>query len=116
MLENLIHSTILIVDDEWVNVHLLDRMLKEAGYTNVHNTTDSRQALGLFLELKPDVVLLDLLMPFLDGFGLIQQIREKMDPGDYIPLLVLTADITNETRQRALSSGAKAFLTKPLGL
>jgi putative two-component system response regulator len=116
MLGSLIHSKILIVDDEWANVHLLERLLKEAGFINLRTTTDSREALRIYRELRPDILLLDLLMPFLDGFAVIKQLREEMEPDDYIPILVLTADITNETKERALSSGAKDFLTKPLDL
>jgi len=116
MLTDLNRSSILVVDDEPANVHLLDRFLKEAGFSEIRTTTDSRQALRLFEEQKPDIVLLDLLMPFLDGFAVMRQLSEAAPPDTYVPILVLTADITNETKQRALSSGAKDFLTKPLDL
>lgn len=116
MLRSLIHSKILIIDDEWANVHLLERFLREAGFTNLRTTTDSREALQVYREAQPDIVLLDLLMPFLDGFDVLRQFEEEAEPGEYVPILVLTADITNETKQRALSSGAKDFLTKPLDL
>ena len=114
MFEQLSRSTILIVDDEPVNVHLLERVLEESGFTNVFGTSDSRQALPLFHELHPDLILLDLLMPFFDGFAVMGQIQAVTSPGDYLPILVLTADITGETKRRALSSGAMDFLTKPL--
>jgi len=110
------HCRILVVDDEPANVHLLDRFLKEAGFTNIRTTNDPREALRIYREQQPDIVLLDLLMPFLDGFAVMRQLGDEMEPGTYVPILVLTADITNEAKQRALSSGAKDFLTKPLDL
>ncbi|HLJ14679.1 MAG TPA: HD domain-containing phosphohydrolase [Bryobacteraceae bacterium] len=116
MHKSLTVSKILIVDDEWPNVHLLDRFLQEAGFTNLRYTTDPTQALGLYKEFQPDLVLLDLLMPFLDGFAVMKQLCEHTESGEYTPILVLTADITSATKQRALSSGAKDFLTKPLDL
>ncbi len=116
MLGSLIHSRILVVDDEWPNVHLLERFLQEAGFTNVRSTSDPREASRIYREMRPDIVLLDLLMPFLNGFEVMKQLREEESPGAYVPIIVLTADITNETKQRALSSGAKDFLTKPLDL
>src|SRR5579872_3481057 len=116
MLETALSSRILIVDDEWPNVHLLARLLKEAGFTNVYSTTDSRQVLGLYREVRPDLVLLDVLMPYLDGFAVMKQLFDESDPNEYLPILMLTADITAETKQKALSSGAKDFLTKPLDL
>jgi putative two-component system response regulator len=113
MLKDLKRSSILIVDDEPVNVLLLERILEESGFTSVFSTTDSTQTLALYKNLQPDLILLDLSMPFLDGFAVMEKLRENTLPGDYMPILVLTADITNETKQRALSSGAMDFLTKP---
>src|ERR1700681_1853957 len=99
MLENLTQSRILVIDDEWQNVHLLDRCLKDAGFPNVRGTTDSKQALGLYKELRPDLVLLDLFMPFLDGFAVMKQLCGEIELGEYVPILVLTADIAQETKQ-----------------
>jgi putative two-component system response regulator len=113
MFDDLIRSKILIVDDEPVNVLLLERVLEESGYGNIFSMTDSTQVLALYKKLQPDLILLDLLMPRLDGFAVMKQLGETTDPGDYMPILVLTADITNETKQRALSSGAMDFLVKP---
>jgi len=109
-------SRLLIVDDEWANVHLLERFFREQGFTNLQTTTDSREALPLFRQFRPDIVLLDLLMPYVDGFSIMVQIGRELMADDYVPILVLTADITNVTKQRALSSGAKDFLTKPVDL
>lgn len=116
MPQDLNSSTILVVDDESRNIHLLKRFLNEAGFANLHTTTDSRQALGMYKQLQPDLVLLDISMPFLDGFEVMKQFDEACGLEEFIPILVLTADITPETRRRALSCGAKDFLTKPLDL
>ncbi|MEP6733332.1 MAG: EAL domain-containing protein [bacterium] len=107
-------ARILIVDDEQANVRLLERLLLTGGHTEVWSTTDSREALTLFSEMHPDLVLLDLQMPHLDGFAVMEQLRTKMSAGEFLPILVLTADTTRETKDRALSCGAKDFLTKPL--
>ncbi len=107
-------ACILIVDDEQANVRLLERLLLSGGYSEVHGTTDPRLALTLFDELRPDLVMLDLHMPHVDGFALLAMLRDRAKAGEYLPVLVLTADTTRETRDRALSSGAKDFLTKPL--
>ena len=107
-------ARILIVDDEPANVLLLERILGRAGYEDVVTTTDPRQALSLFDERKPDLVLLDLMMPELDGFGVMQELSRRIPEGVLLPILVLTADATKEARERALSMGARDFLTKPL--
>jgi signal transduction histidine kinase len=106
-------ATILVVDDEEANVDLLQQMLARAGYTHVIGTTDARQALPLVLSHDPDLILLDLLMPHLDGFAVLEQLRAHLPAGEYRPVLVLTADITREAKQRALAGGASDFLTKP---
>lgn len=113
MLKDLKNSTVLVVDDEPVNVHLLERILEESGYARVFGTTDSTQVLALHERLRPDIVLLDLLMPFVDGFAVMEQLGRVTHIDDYMPILVLTADITNEIKRRALASGAMDFLTKP---
>jgi diguanylate cyclase (GGDEF)-like protein len=107
-------ACILIVDDEQANVRLLERLLLSGGYSEVHGTTDPRLALTLFDEVRPDLVMLDLHMPHVDGFALLETLRDRAKGGEYLPVLVLTADTTRETRDRALSNGAKDFLTKPL--
>ena len=104
---------ILIVDDEKANIRFLEIVLQKAGYTNVHSTTDSRQALMLFRSIQPDIVLLDLTMPHLDGFAVMGQLHQEF-PDHVIPILVLTADATSIAKHRALKGGANDFLTKPL--
>jgi len=107
-------AKVLIVDDEPANVRLLERILGLAGCHQVRSTTDSRQALPLFLEIEPDIVLLDLNMPHFNGFAVLEQLKAAIPAEDYLPILVLTADITIETKRHALAGGAKDFLTKPL--
>ncbi len=107
-------AKILIVDDEPSNVRLLERILEISGCTQVRGITDSRQALPLYFEFEPDIVLLDLNMPHLDGFAIMRQLAAAVPTEDYVPVLVLTADITTETKRRALAGGARDFVTKPL--
>ena len=107
------HARILIVDDQLPNVRLLERLLGQMGYTNLQATTDSREALRLHGAFQPDLVLLDLLMPHLDGFAVMEQLRAVIAEDTYVPILVLTADITPVAKQRALAMGARCFLTKP---
>ena len=105
---------ILIVDDEQANVRLLERLLLTGGFTDVRGTTDPTEVVALYDQYRPDIVLLDLHMPRMDGFAVMDALREKIGENEYMPLLVLTADMTREAKERALSSGAKDFLTKPL--
>ena len=112
--EILQRARILIIDDEQPNVRLLERLLLTGGFTDVRGTTDSRNALDLFDEVKPDLILLDLHMPHMDGFAVLDAIRSRRDENEYLPILVLTADTTREAKERALTAGAMDFLTKPL--
>jgi len=106
-------ARILVVDDERVNVVLLERILEQDGYRNVKTTTDSSQAAALYEEFEPDLVLLDLHMPGLDGFAVMEQLEGRVPSGTFLPILILTADIRPEIKRRALSAGAKDFVTKP---
>jgi putative two-component system response regulator len=106
-------ARLLVVDDEPANVLLLERILDEAGYYNHTATTDPRQVLALYAQYDPDVVLLDLAMPHLDGFAVMEQLRQVIPAGTFLPILVLTADATDQAKQRALSDGATDFLVKP---
>lgn len=106
------NATILIVDDQEANIELLEGFLAD-DYTNVKSTSDPRRALPLFNALAPDLILLDLHMPHLDGFAVMEQLQACIPPGAYVPILVLTADVSPDVKQRALSEGAKDFLSKP---
>jgi signal transduction histidine kinase len=106
--------TLLMVDDEAPNLELLEEFLGGQGLGRLVSTTDAREALPLFETHAPDIVLLDLHMPHLGGFEVMQQLRARTLPGDFVPILVLTADASRSTRARALADGANDFLTKPL--
>ncbi|MFN2509224.1 MAG: response regulator [Chthoniobacterales bacterium] len=106
-------ARILIIDDEMPNVRLLERILERARFQNVRSTTDSREVERIFQEFQPDLVLTDWVMPHVDGAAVIGQIRELIGSDDYLPVVVLTADVTQQTKERALRAGATDFLTKP---
>ena len=110
------NARILIVDDEQANIDVLSGLLEFKDYTNVYTTTDPRLVAGLFQEINPDIILLDLMMPHLTGFQILEQIMPLIPESDYLPILVLTADITTNSKLRALAGGAKDFLTKPFDL
>ncbi|HEX8552509.1 MAG TPA: HD domain-containing phosphohydrolase [Abditibacteriaceae bacterium] len=107
------HAQLLIVDDEPSNVLLLEDILQEAGYTSVTSTTDSRQVAQLCENVSPDIILLDLMMPHLDGFEILRQLQNGSSAEPFLPVLVLTADVAPQTKRRALAAGAHDFLTKP---
>jgi len=104
---------ILIVDDEPVNAALLEAMLDISGYTHFKSITDSRLALEACKTFNPDLILLDLLMPHVDGFAILESLRANSNE-IYLPIVVLTADMTEEAKLRALKAGATDFLHKPL--
>lgn len=106
-------ASVVVVDDNPANVALLERMLRAAGIDDVHGFTDPRVALAFCAATPPDLALLDLHMPELDGVALIQELYACDAVGAFLPVVVLTADITPEARDRALAAGAKDFLTKP---
>jgi DNA-binding NarL/FixJ family response regulator len=107
-------ARILVVDDQLANVALLEDLLEQAGYTAVRGITDPRRAVIEFQGFQPDLVLLDLHMPGLDGYGVMAQLRPLIPDGAFLPILVLTADITPDAKRRALADGATDFLAKPL--
>jgi PleD family two-component response regulator len=109
----LLKMKVLVVDDEPSNVALLEDMLCEAGYTRVKSITDSRTALESCAAFEPDLVLLDLMMPHVDGFTILESLRARMSD-TFLPVIVLTADINEQAKRRALSAGANDFLVKPL--
>ena len=107
------NARILIVDDEDANLMVLRKMLERAGYTNLQTINDSSLAVERFVSFEPDLLVLDLHMPTPDGFEVMAQIEPLVAADSYVPILVLTADITESTRERALAVGARDFLTKP---
>lgn len=112
MLDTLKKSRILIVDDNQLNIELLSIMLSHEGYDNISALSDSREVLGHYKKWRYDLILLDIRMPYFDGFQVMEQLSTVID-GDYLPVLVLTAQTDMKTRLKALEMGAKDFLTKP---
>ena len=111
--EPITRARILIVDDQAPNIRLLERLLTSAGYHRLYSTTAPEQVAALVGQVSPDLILLDLHMPGLDGFGVMQQLQGRLNEERYLPILVVTADLSVEVRQRALGAGAKDFLNKP---
>ncbi|HUF59829.1 MAG TPA: response regulator [Actinomycetota bacterium] len=109
-------ASILIVDDEPVNIEVLEQILMEAGFSDVRTTSDPREVMGIASANPPDLLALDLFMPHMDGFEIIHRLREEGFHESRLPILVLTADVSEETRQRALALGANDFLSKPFDL
>jgi putative two-component system response regulator len=116
MMENdvLRGARILIVDDEAANVRLLERLLAAEGCTGAVSVTDPREALDLFTAYEPDVVLLDLHMPHRDGLEVLADLRAATPAAAFVPIVVLTADVTSRAKTAALAGGAADFLVKPL--
>lgn len=105
---------ILIVDDQRPNIDLVEQLLVREGLTNVLSSTQPLKTLDLFNSFEPDLVILDLHMPEFDGFAVLEQLNRRIPACEYLPILVLTADATRDTRLRALALGAKDFISKPL--
>jgi len=111
--ERLSSALILVVDDEEANVRLVERILANAGLPNVRGTTDPRAVKAMLADESVDLIALDLMMPERDGFEVMRDIGGQISNRDFLPILVLTADASSATKQRALSAGASDFLTKP---
>ncbi len=111
-------ARILILDDEPVNTLLLGRILTSAGYGRITATTDPHEAIAWFLAAQAgpepfDLVCTDLHMPGLSGLDVVATLTRATPPGDFVPVVMLTADVTAEAEQEALTNGAQDFITKP---
>lgn len=109
----LLNAKILVIDDADANLRLLESLLAKEGFTQVISTTDPTKALTLFNALAPDLVLLDLMMPEMDGYEVLNVLQQHIAEDEFLPVLVLTADATIAAKRKALALGAKDFLTKP---
>ncbi|HLF30874.1 MAG TPA: response regulator, partial [Xanthomonadales bacterium] len=111
--QDILDARILIIDDQEANVHLLERLLGEAGYTGVSSTLDPLQVCALHRRNDYDLILLDLQLPVMDGFQVMAALQAGA--GDsYMPVIVLTAQPGHKLR--ALQAGAKDFISKPFDL
>ncbi len=109
----ILNASILIVDDQEANVMLLEQMLRNGGYTNITSTQQPTEVYGLHQEHRYDLILLDLQMPVMDGFQVMEAIKD-IEPGGYLPVLVITAQPGHKLQ--ALKAGAKDFVSKPFDL
>ena len=105
-------ARILIIDDEKANLEVLRRLLERAGFSRIQTTTDPRDATTLYVDFRPDLILLDLHMPHMDGLAVMAELN-KIVEATYLPILILTGDVSPEARRDALSRGAKDFVHKP---
>ena len=110
---DILNARILIVDDQSSHVLLLERMLRDAGYTSVESTTESTEVCTLHRNNRYAAILLDLRMPGMDGFQVMEALKE-VDPDEELPVLVITAEPGHKLR--ALRAGARDFVSKPLDM
>jgi putative two-component system response regulator len=106
-------AKIMIVDDEPTNIKVVRRLLEIDGYRNFVATTDSSAALYLIGDQRPDLVLLDLMMPMVSGLDILSSVRQD-SARSFLPIIILTAATDRETRLQALEQGATDFITKPV--
>jgi len=111
--DDILNASILIVDDQEANVQLLEQLLHESGYLHVASTTNPREVFALHRKHCYDLILLDLQMPGMDGFQVMEGLKTNEVDG-YLPVLVITAQPGHKLR--ALQAGAKDFISKPFDL
>lgn len=116
MKEDLKDARILIIDDTLANIEVLENLLMMKGYNNVKSISDSTLALSTIKEYEPELILLDLMMLQVSGFDIMEELKKVPSAFPLMRILVLTADITPESKKKALSGGASDFLTKPFDL
>ncbi len=110
---DILNASILIVDDQEVNISLLEQLLREAGYARVGSTMNPDEVCALHRKNRYDLILLDLQMPGMDGFQVMEGLKTN-DADSYLPVIVLTAQPGHKLR--ALQAGAKDFISKPFDL
>src|SRR5476651_2431361 len=110
---DILHGKVLIVDDQEANVILLERILRGAGYVSITSTMNPAEVCELHRNNRYDLILLDLQMPGMDGFQVLEGLKE-IEPDGYLPVLVITAQPGHKLR--ALQAGAKDFVSKPFDL
>lgn len=111
--EKVLESRILIIDDDVAIGMMVEETLLENDFEFVRYLSDSRQAVNVFKEFKPDLIMLDIKMPHVDGFGVLANLTE-LRREDFVPVLVLSAETDEDICYRALAAGATDFLNKPM--
>ena len=106
-------ARLLIVDDNVANICLMTNILNRLGFRFIESTTDSRETFALLERFKPDLILLDLNMPHLDGFAVMQQLNRLIPRETFLPVLVVSNEASGEMTRRALASGAADIQAKP---
>jgi PAS domain S-box-containing protein len=106
-------SLIYIVDDNSQNAILLENLLSLSGYNNIWTTIDPEALLKKLSEKQPDLLLLDLMMPKISGFDILNEIKNQGEKIKFFPVIVVSADMEQKSRDKALSLGASDFVTKP---
>jgi EAL domain-containing protein (putative c-di-GMP-specific phosphodiesterase class I) len=106
-------ATVVVIDDDEINVVLLEGVLRQAGVGTVRRVTDPAFAVQTCLELHPDLVVLDLHMPGVDGLAVLEALRLELPQDAFVPVVVVTGDGRSKARDEALAAGAKDFVTKP---
>ena len=112
--ERIGRARILIVDDEEDNVQVLRRILEAEGYSDIRSTNDPTATADVVAEYDPDLILLDVLMPGMSGYDVLQVLQARVRDVSYLPVMVLTSDHSKQAQRDAWTAGAKDFLTKPL--
>ncbi|NTV28518.1 MAG: response regulator [Candidatus Omnitrophica bacterium] len=110
--DSILHARILIVEDDRVSSNLIKAILKEAGFRNIRSMLNAKKVVDVYTSYKPDLMVLDLNLPDLDGFEVMRRLK-ALDPEDYLPILVISGDADEHVHLRALTAGAKDFLGKP---
>lgn len=108
----ILNAKILIVDDQLLNTKILQSILKVAGYHHITTLNDSKRAVAAYQEIKPDLFILDLSMPEVNGFDIMRDLQ-ALNLDTYLPILVISNEESQAVRYQALESGAKDFLNKP---
>jgi len=106
-------ALIVVVNDDLQTLYLLRELLGLEGYCNIRTISDPREGLEVCLAEKPDLLMLDLRMPYMDGYEFMTALKERGGKEQFLPILILTADVDSRTKQRALQMGASEFLTEP---
>ena len=111
--EEVRRARILLVEDDRDNLQLMELMFETNGFTNVHSTMDPRRVVDIVAEDPPDIMLLDLHMPHMDGLALIEEIAKVIPSDPFLPIVLISGEVSREIKERASELGATGFLPKP---